>query len=188
MVLVPGFTDTPHDFLPVLEGTVLREGKVDWDFEVGFGFSGAVGYDFGLVRADAEVSYLSAQFLFDEPAPDKESDDTFSALVVMANGWLDLGSGLFAPYLGVGVGATNFSISLAEGAAAPWFEGSGWGLAYQAGAGLAVEVLPGLSLHLGYQFLGTLETTVFQGGDLEASSVSPVALVHRLQAGVRYRS
>ena len=71
-----------------------------------------------------------------------------------------------------------------------YFDGTGWGFAYQAGVGVAFEVLSGFSLTAGYQFFGTLETEVVDEGDStgdeDDSSVSPTLMAHGIQLGMRF--
>ena len=188
IALVPGFNDTPHDILEAVEETALTKGKADWAFDVGFAGAAALGYKFGPARTDAEVAYLTANFDFagtDENGTEA-ANDTFTALSLMANFWYDLDVGSFlTPYVGVGVGATNLSVKLTTGDDT-WFDGAGWGFAYQAGAGVSFNVIAGFSLDLGYRFCGTLETPVFDNADPELSSVTPLVMAHRIQLGLRF--
>ena len=83
----------------------------------------------------------------------------------MANGWYELDTGTpFSPFIGIGLGVANVSSSSGTHKDAlddfEPTEFSGWGFAYQAGAGLGVEVADGFSIRLGYRLFGTLETTL----------------------------
>ena len=170
----------------------------NWAFDLGFGVDGAVGYDFGSFRADAEFTYLSSKFVFgvdpdDGRGEDQEAFDTLTVLAATANAWYDLDTGTaWTPYIGIGVGATNLSVQLAENSDDdPVFDGSGWGFAYQAGVGVAFEVLDGFSLQAGYQFFGTLETEVTDNNgtddnDDDDSSVSPTLMAHGIHLGLRF--
>lgn len=77
---------------------------------------------------------------------------------------------------------------------------SGWGFAYQGGAGVAIKVAGGLSIRLGYRLLGTLETTythedtdsdtlalVPDRQDKIISAIALPLLVHRIELGLRYQ-
>ena len=209
--LVPGITATPHDLGEAIDAAVETsgkadegsaevtigfqpEGEADWAFDVGFVAGGALGYDFGAARIDVEFSYLTANFEFASEGENttESAGDTFTALSLLATGWYDLEVGSFlTPYLGVGVGATNLQIKLTRFAAElaagdePWFEGAGWGFAYQAGVGVAFRVVAGISLDLGYRIFGTLATEVSDHG-ADRSSVSPAVMAHRIQLGVRF--
>ena len=85
----------------------------------------------------------------------------------------------------MGVGAANLSVKLTTGDD-PWFDGAGWGFAYQAGAGISFQVIAGFSLDLGYRFFGTLETPVFDHANADLSSVTPSVLAHRIQLDLRF--
>ena len=206
VALVPGFTDTPHDLRQALAETGSSGGEVrtdsegvgvdfrldlkgdaDWAFDVGFVAGGALGYAFGPARIDAEFSYLTANFVFpSEGEKDETADDNFTALSLLAQGWYDIDLGSFlTPYLGVGAGATNLSVKLVSDDDT-WFDGAAWGFAFQAGAGVALRILAGFSLDIGYRFFGTLQTEVFDNADPDLSSVSPALMAHRIQLGLRF--
>ena len=196
LAIVPGTTETPHskDF----PKNPMDPNDANWDFDLGFGVDGAVGYDFGSFRADAEFTYLSSKFVFDVDKDDRrgeneEADDTLTVLAATANAWYDLDTGTaWTPYIGIGVGATNLTVQLADGSDEDdeYFNGTGWGFAYQAGVGVAFEVLDGFSLVAGYQFFGTLETDVTAPGestdDDDDHSVSPTLMAHGVQLGLRF--
>lgn len=197
LTLVPGMTGVPFDKLepaPVnVDGT-----KTNWDFDLGFGADGALGYDFGSFRADAEFTYLTAKSVFDVHKTDRRkedvtADDTLTVLAATANAWYDLDTGTaWSPYIGIGVGAANVQVKLATGDKTKdeYFNGNGWGFAYQAGVGVALEVLTGFSLVGGYQFFGTLETKVTDPrddtGTEDDHTVSPTLMAHGVHLGMRF--
>lgn len=197
LTLVPGLTKVPYDKLD--PEPVHKDGKnTNWDFDLGFGADGALGYDFGSFRADAEFTYLTAKAVFDVDKTqrrenDDKADDTLTVLAATANAWYDLDTGTaWSPYIGIGVGAANVQVKLATGEETGdvYFEGNGWGFAYQAGVGVAVEVLTGFSLVGGYQFFGTLQTKVTDQGDSTAATddltVSPTLMAHGVHLGMRF--
>ena len=203
LAILPGTTDTPHDNLrTTTEGRApvdrLDPRVASWDFDIGFGVDGALGYDFGSFRTDLEFTFLSAKAVFnvdpdDRRENDMDADDTLTILALTANAWYDLYTGsAWTPYIGIGVGGTNLSVQLSEGTDERdrYFDGTGWGFAYQAGVGVAFEVLSGFSLTAGYQFFGTLETEVIDEGastgDADDSSVSPTLMAHGIQLGMRF--
>ena len=184
VALVPGVNDAPFEFLEKAAVTDLTEGKGDWEFDAGFVASGAVGYQFGPVRADAEFSYLTANFAF--AADDAAKDDTLTALLLLANFWYDVEiGGIVAPYAGVGAGGANLLAKLTTDQE-PWFDGSGWGFAFQAGAGVVLKLLAGFSVDLGYRLSGSLATEIFDRANPDQSSLNPALLAHRIQLGVRF--
>ena len=197
LTLVPGMTGVPFAKLDPPPDHV-EGNKTNWDFDLGFGADGALGYDFGSFRADAEFTYLTAKSVFDVHKTDRRknnvtADDTLTVLAATANAWYDLDTGTaWSPYIGIGLGAANVQVKLARGEKSTdeYFDGSGWGFAYQAGVGVALEVLTGFSLVGGYQFFGTLETKVTDGRTNTAPdddhTVSPMLMAHGVQLGMRF--
>lgn len=186
VALVPGLNDTPFEFVNQA-ATNLTEGKGDWEFDAGFVASGAVGYQFGPIRADAELSYLTANFAFAaEETGNAAKDDTLTALLLLANFWYDVEiGGIVAPYAGVGAGGANLLAKLNTDQNT-WFDGSGWGFAFQAGAGVVLKLLAGFSVDLGYRLSGSLATEIFDRANTDQSSLNPALLAHRIQLGVRF--
>ena len=186
--LITDTTDTPE------KGIVGDQKEADWDLDFGFSAGGSAGYDFGDFRTEAEFSFQSANFLHDDEIDDDtKADDSLTVMAFLANGFFDLDTGTpFVPYIGIGAGAVNLAVALAEDDADPAFEGSGWGFAYQANVGVAYEIIDAVALTLGYKFFGTLETQVTDPGDDEDDDeddmyVKPTLMSHRLEVGVRFR-
>ena len=187
------------------DGTpTLVEGDYDASFDVGWTVGAALGYRFGAVRVEGEGSYFSANLSkvgdFEIDGDDFDTQPNISVLSLMVNGWFDVDTGtIFSPFLGIGVGALhgNSSQGLRKNAPddAEAFEHSGWGFAFQGGAGAGIEVTDGLSVRLGYRLFGTLETTYTYKIDVDDSAeadkrVQGLAfplLVHRIELGVGYQ-
>jgi opacity protein-like surface antigen len=175
-------------------------GELDAAFELGWSANGALGYQFGGIRAEAEFSYLSVnQNKIGETelkAEDYDALPQLTAMSFMANGWYELDTGTpFSPFIGIGLGAANVTFTRetdkdAEDDFEP-MEFSGWGFAYQAGAGLGVEVADGFSIRLGYRLFGTLETTLTHeteiGSDTtQFDTVAFPMMAHRIELGIGY--
>ncbi len=201
LAILPGTTDTPHDNLPdTPKGNMpMDSNEASWDFDLGFGIDGALGYDFGSFRTDLEFTFLSSKAVFDVDPDDRreddvDADDTLTILALTANAWYDLYTGTaWTPYIGIGIGGTNLSVQLSEGTDDDdlYFDGTGWGFAYQAGVGVAFEVLSGFSLTAGYQFFGTLETEVRDDAGTSDDedddyTVAPTLMAHGIQLGMRF--
>ncbi len=172
------------------------EAEADWTLAPGFVFGGAVGYDFGDLRAEGEFSYQAAGFRHDyngDIDDNNKADDSLAVIGIMANGYFDLDTGTpFVPYIGVGVGAVNLSVNLAPGEDEdPTFEGNGWGFGYLVNLGLGYQIINEFALTLGYKFSGTLETEVTDvgknGSDTEDDdrNVKPTLMAHRFELGVK---
>jgi opacity protein-like surface antigen len=175
----------------------------DAAFELGWSVDGALGYQFGGIRAEAEFSYLSVnQNKIGETelkAEDYDALPQLTAMSFMANGWYELDTGTpFSPFIGIGLGAANLSWSGGTLKGAPDefepTESTGWGFAYQAGAGLGVEVADGFSIRLGYRLFGTLETTLTSETesadnpiyDTAIGTVAFPMMAHRIELGIGY--
>ena len=197
LAILPGTEETPHT--RSFPKNPRNDNDANWAFDLGFGVDAAVGYDFGSFRADLEFTYLTSKFVFDVDPDDgrgdnEDADDTLTVIGGMANAWYDLDTGsAWTPYIGVGVGATLLSVQLATGQDEEdqYFDGSGLGFAYQAGVGVAFEVLSGFSLTAGYQFFGTLETDVTDDNgttdnDDDDHTVTPTLMAHGIQLGMRF--
>lgn len=197
LAILPGTDETPHT--KVFPQRPIGSNDADWAFDLGFGVDAAIGYDFGSFRADAEFTYLTSKFVFDVDPDDGRSenddaDDTLTVIAGMANASYDLYTGTaWTPYIGVGVGGALLSVQLATGEDEEdqYFDGSGFGFAYQAGVGVAFEVLSGFSLTAGYQFFGTLATDVTDDAgttdeDEDDHTVSPTLMAHGIQLGMRF--
>lgn len=134
--------------------------------DTGFAVAGALGYDFGMIRVEAEGAYAQAKlsgvivtgassggtsidfdtidvsdFVFD----DAGDDIKLRQWSAMANAWLDipLGGG-FEPYVGGGVGVTNVAFTGDDNDSETLFT-------WQLGAGVAVPLSPKLRLTLDYR-------------------------------------
>jgi opacity protein-like surface antigen len=145
------------------------EGEADLKDAVTFG--GVVGYDFGMLRADVEVSYarnkvrsLTLEGVNGQPVtltPVDRADlcdfldatcggsgNTFTVdgvrarqLNALANLWVDLPLGPVTPYVGGGIGVGGFEVE-GEGEAK---------FAWQLGAGAALQLTPALALTADYR-------------------------------------
>ena len=197
LTILPSTEETPHT--RNFPENPRNDNDANWAFDVGFGVDAALGYDFGSFRADLEFTYLTSTFVFDvDPdagrGDNEDADDTLTVIGGMANAWYDLDTGTaWTPYIGIGVGGTLLSVQLASGQDEEdqYFDGSNLGFAYQAGVGVAFEVLSGFSLTAGYQFFGTLETEVTDDNattdtDDDDHTVSPTLMAHGIQLGMRF--
>ena len=161
-------------------------------FSFGFGGSGAVGYDFGDFRVDAEVSYLSSSFKYSMTKDAKvTSKGSLSILGGTANAWYDIDTGTaWTPYIGAGAGGANISAKVTEDKGdAGKFNGSGWAFAYQAGAGVQYQLTDAIALDLGYRLLGAFSAKLTQAAESEgddATTLTPSIMTHRVTLGAKF--
>ncbi|GLK82138.1 outer membrane protein [Ancylobacter defluvii] len=96
-----------------------------------------------------------------------------SVATLLANAYVDLGTWhQITPYVGAGIGLGYADLD------APGF-GSGWGLAWGAMGGVAVELAPNWQLDLGYRYL-SLENVDLGGGLPELDQAA-----HEIRIGLR---
>ena len=163
-----------------LGGTVTNL-SLEQTFDTGFVVGGNVGYDFGYIRAEGEISYrkngldkLTANATVDGTATvesEKQSGDV-SALSFMANGFLEYDNkSRFTPYAGGGIG---LSVVKADNGTSE----DDTVFAYQLGAGLAFAATEKITLELSYRFFGTSDPKL---GDSKAEYMT-----HNILLGIRY--
>ena len=163
-------------------------------YEMGYGVMGAVGYSFPALlgsaglRAELELGYMN-----NDIKSHNVGGATFaganafghtSATTGLGNFYLDFGFGGFKPYLTAGAGFAAIDFKghgvTPVGVVA---SNSDTVFAWQAGAGVAVEVSQMLSLELGYRY--------FQSGDFTVQAVDGTRTKTKLEqhiglVGVRY--
>lgn len=163
-------------------------------YEMGYGVMGAVGYSFPAalgaagLRAELEIGYMNNDIkrhnvggaLFSGP----NAFGHTSATTGLGNFYLDFGLGAFKPYLSAGAGFAAIDFNghgvTPTGVVA---SNSDTVFAWQAGAGVAVEVAPLLSVELGYRW--------FQSGDFTVQAIDATRTKTKLEqhigvVGVRY--
>jgi OOP family OmpA-OmpF porin len=113
-----------------------------------------------------------------------------SVFALMANAWYEFNVGSrFQPYFGGGVGwgrshltgvFVEPSVSIGAAAVDPFsgFNVQNSGFAYQLGAGVTTQVMPGVSLGLGYRYFDAPDTELFFSGkiDLDAAASASNAI------------
>ncbi|WP_136513656.1 outer membrane protein [Geomonas edaphica] len=161
-VTVPEKTDaTSYD------GTSVFNDRIS--FEPGVNVGGVLGYDFGGVRFEGEVSYKDIRFdTINDNAGGrfKVVDGSVDTTAFMANVFFDLrNQSPITPYIGGGVGFAALHLNDTYG-----YQTNGTGelsylsdddvvFAYQVGAGLEVPLNRLLSLDLAYRYFGTTEAS-----------------------------
>lgn len=156
-------------------------------FDPGFNVGGALGYDYGSIRAEFEIAYhawdmdeFSSPLVIPPLCPcSGPIDGDASALSYMVNGYYDfqITKSSVVPYLGVGIGGAyvNGDLGLGDSDNDTVF-------AYQFMAGIGFEINPLTILTLGYRYFATTDPgfDLGLGADLEATIAS-----HEVNLGVR---
>ena len=157
----------------------------------GLALIGAVGYDFGPARLEAEFGYQendgdqlvsndrSTRFYLDDngnivfslPADDVAIDAT----TVFLNGYLDFSnSSPFTPYIGAGIGVLNLT---AEDSGESFDDTV---LGFQAGAGFDISLNEIVSLGLKYRYLSSIGDVEFDNAVVEEYSS------HNIYGGLKF--
>lgn len=172
-------------------GTTIDNGYDD----VGYNFSGAIGYDLGGMfmrglRAELELGYLESDIdSHNVGGVNFSGPDAFGSTSVFygfASLYYDFNTGSrFRPYIGGGIGAAEVSFD-GHGVTGvnPALDDDDIGFAYHLSAGLNFDVAPRTTLELGYRFIGTTgaELTAVDGTESEFDVNN-----HAIMLGVRYR-
>lgn len=191
-----------------------------------FSWGGGFGYRFtDYFRADATVDGFRADFngstssdtaCVQPPADDTtcrtEDNSEFSAVSVMANGYVDLGTYIgITPYVGAGVGYSYISWAALQsteycvdgeldsctiptvGATTEYSGIDGWRFTYALMAGFAYDLTPNMKLDVGYKY------RQIDGGDMFAWDAGSAGLgatgtqgtsgdikTHEIKVGLRY--
>ena len=176
--------------------------KNDYTYDTGYGLDAAVGYAFGNIRLEGEVSWSQlgaddVKFKGSNLQVDGDWRGDVSALGLMANGWYDIATGTrWVPYVGGGLGAAQLDIGLGlkgtvthddnpdpntnvvEMGDGSIDRGDDWVFAYQVGAGIGYRIDDRAVVQFGYRFFGTSKTDI--GGFKMAIRI------HKISVGVRY--
>lgn len=164
----------------------------DFDSDIGWQFGAALGARFtDNLRGEIEVSTgavgLSDVTISGGPAPFYDgdtyavTDGSASTSYLLGNLWFDIDTGSgFTPYIGGGLGAGHVS---AKGTIGPdAVDLSGWGWAYQVGAGVKVDVADNIALDLGYRYKAIVDADLEGGGDDAVANVGS----HIVQVGLTF--
>ena len=146
---------------------------VDAEFDEGYNLTGAVGYDYGQFRSEAEVTYRNNDL---DNVGGVSADGDLDQTAFMVNGYYDIPTGMaITPYIGAGIGVAHVS-------ADDFVAGSDEDddvFAYQAIAGAEVNVAPQMDLYTEYKYFATDDVDLGTGSDFENDN-------HTITAGLKY--
>ena len=180
-----------------VEGRLPTLGR-DWEFTLGLGGAVGIGYDFGVIRLDAGVSYLSTGIRISRRGELEEdaNEDTFTLLAATGNAWYDIDTGSpWTLYFGGGFGTANLGIHLVdidveELSDEPDYTFSTWSLAFQAGVGIGYTIADFMVIDLGYRLLGSIDPKLVKSGSIDGTEFNwplepGTLLTHRIGIGMR---
>jgi opacity protein-like surface antigen len=138
------------------------------EFDTGMSYGGAVGYDFGAIRVEGELSHMSSDLKDDGYEADAGLVQTgdMSATALMANAWYDIDTGTkFTPYVGGGIGVAKVKGNssrdyeadeqIPDGHNLTYASFSNTEFAYQVGAGVDYSLTEDMTVGLGYKYLAS---------------------------------
>jgi opacity protein-like surface antigen len=168
----------------------------EFEFDTGFGINGAVGYGFGNVRLEGEVSYRQADF--DKVGIDNltvgslkftslgslDVDGDASSLGLMGNVWYDFDTGSkWLPFIGGGIGVARVDSDIDSiGGVSVGFSEDDTVFAYQVGAGIGYQISDNAVATLGYRFYGTDDPEFESGGVTDKTEYQS----HNIEVGIRF--
>ncbi|MCD6486054.1 MAG: porin family protein [Syntrophobacterales bacterium] len=178
------FYVTPQVGVTFLNDADLSEGveEATLSFDTGYGAGISGGYDFGMIRVEAEAGYRKNDFdTISAPGEGEFSvSGDITAMSLLLNCFVDFETGTnFTPYAGAGIGAAKVE-----------FEASGEGdiseddtvFAYQFVAGVGYAFTENVTLDVSYRYFATADPTFENGeGKMEAEYGS-----HNIFMGVRF--
>ncbi|MDR6287503.1 MULTISPECIES: OmpA family protein [Inquilinus] len=144
-----------------------------------------LGYDWGSIRADAEVSLRNNDIdkgTFNNGVTFKNGN--VRTIGIMANAYYDFDFGSpFVPYIGGGVGVALINAELKRGNGGTHFNDFNTQFAYQGIAGVSYNFSPNLAANLEYRYLGNTSPKFKDAGDsLKYDSSNN----HTVLVGLRY--
>jgi len=149
--------------VPELDQEISGTRVFETDFDPGIKIAGALGYDFGALRAEVEIGYLTNE-VNDALAVGFGSgpvEGDFSVLSFMVNGYYDIHTPNFSlvPYLGVGIGGASIDAHIIAPLLAPSqvVDDSATVFAYQLMAGFGWNVSPSITLTADYRYFATTD-------------------------------
>lgn len=168
------------------ESSIPGDVESSIDYKTGWGLSGSAGYGWGNgVRTEAEFVYRHASV--DDVTPGAAADGGgVHSLALMANALYDIETGTrFTPYVGVGVGGARVAAdNLRTVGTASVLDDEDYAFAYQAIAGVAVELEGNWAFVADYRYFSTTDLDFKNAAGLKAETEHGA---HNIMLGVRYQ-
>ena len=165
------------------DATLSEEGfpfNIDTEFDTGMAIEGAVGYDFGMFRAEGEIGYRKNDIdEFSALGISLSADGDFDALSFMVNGYLDFeNQTAFTPFIGAGIGYAKVSANDISVGGIDVGDEDDSVFAYQLGVGVGYSATESLIVEIAYKYFATSDPDF---DDTEAEYDS-----HNISIGIRY--
>lgn len=155
---------------------------IESSFDRGFYVGASGGYDFGPARMELEFAYRKDKV--NQAIGGVTEDAGLHSRSLMVNGFWDIETQTrFTPYLGGGVGVTRVSLDQVRLVSIATVSDDDTVLAYQLGAGVALELTPNLALDLGYRYFASSDPDFT---DNLGNSTNFAYECHNVALGLRY--
>ncbi|CAA7626793.1 Outer membrane protein and related peptidoglycan-associated protein [Candidatus Terasakiella magnetica] len=144
---------------------------------------GEVGYAFGPMKLEAEISYRANGI--DKVAGQNGKGDT-SAIAPMVNGVYEfLPQSAIHPFVGAGIGAAYVNAGTVSQNGTNVYKGGDWQFAYQGFAGVGYDISQNVELKAQYRYFSTLDykTKAIPGGQKLTSEYAD----HAILIGFNYK-
>ncbi len=154
--------------------------SIDTEFDTGMVIEGAVGYDFGMFRAEGEIGYRKNDIdKFSALGISLSADGDIDALSFMANGYLDFeNQTALTPYIGAGIGYATVSANDISVGGIDVGDEDDSVFAYQLGVGVGYSATESLIVEIAYKYFATSDPD-FEDTEAEYDS-------HNILIGIRY--
>jgi len=162
--------------------------------DLGFNIGGAIGYNYGNIRAEGEIAYHSNdadEFVF-SGFPAASGDGSVSAISFMVNGYYDfqIQNSSMVPYLGGGMGVANISadynVNTGTPFGNPFVDDSDTVFAYQFMAGLGFNINPTTTLTAGYRYFATTDPEFIDSTGILPNNFKSEYQSHEFTFGARF--
>ena len=159
------------------------------DFDTGFNLSGAIGYQTGNWRVEAEGVYFRSDVdNFNGPGSIPLNGDT-RIVGLMFNALYEFDLGGIRPYIGAGVGAARARISSISpvGGIPIDVDALTTLFAYQAKAGVSIALTDQIDLFAGYRYFGSLDAFSIAENNIAMTELTAGRVeIHSVEGGLRF--
>ena len=152
------------------------------EYDTGFAFGGALGYDFNKFRVEGEISYQKNDINKVSAAGGSgDASGDLSSLAFLINGYFDfVNDSAFTPYISAGVGYAKIDMNdfNVAGSGDSNYSDNDSVFAYQVGLGVGYAVTEKVTIDVKYRYFAT-EDPEFEATELGVAS-------HNFLLGVRF--
>ncbi len=175
-----GMTFAPDSDYSTSDGT-----RGVFQFDNGYAVNAAIGYKFGMPRIEGEISWQKNDFDKQiETGTTRNAGGDLSVSAFMINGYLDFETHTrFTPFITLGIGFANVDVNDLTSSGTKVLDDNDTVMAYQAGAGVAVDIAENIVLDFKYRYFMTQDQDFTA---IDKSIIHNEFSSHNLLIGIRY--